>query len=234
MFEVPASEREFRGDPNDRKALVKHRQRVKVPPLPSLPLPSCFASTGGTLTPARPSSSTASAWRWPPPLPPAVLLSLWSSVQAPRSRRCGPARLLCSPASWPPLLHMHHCCFVVGLFACQVWCTCEPLRAAPVPSFEPKCLVYCTVDLKANSGLVACCAQLHCMCMVLPCGHPGGSVCAAGAGGGGGQREAGVAEEAALGAGQVARHAVQGGPGAQPPAAGRAAGAHLWNHPHRV
>lgn len=29
-FEVPAAEREFRGDPNDRKALVKHRQRVKV------------------------------------------------------------------------------------------------------------------------------------------------------------------------------------------------------------
>jgi hypothetical protein len=27
---VPAAEREYRGDPNDRKALVKHRQRVKV------------------------------------------------------------------------------------------------------------------------------------------------------------------------------------------------------------
>jgi hypothetical protein len=29
-FEVPPEEREYKGDPNDRKALVRHRQRLKV------------------------------------------------------------------------------------------------------------------------------------------------------------------------------------------------------------
>lgn len=29
-FEITAEEREYKGDPNDRKGLVKHRQRMKV------------------------------------------------------------------------------------------------------------------------------------------------------------------------------------------------------------
>ncbi len=31
-FEISAEEREYKGDPNDRKGLVKHRQRMKVLP----------------------------------------------------------------------------------------------------------------------------------------------------------------------------------------------------------
>ena len=36
VFEVPAEEKVFKGDPNDRKALLRHKQHVKarLPPAP--------------------------------------------------------------------------------------------------------------------------------------------------------------------------------------------------------
>ena len=37
VFEVPADEKVFQGDPNDRKALLRHKQRVKARPLPVSP-----------------------------------------------------------------------------------------------------------------------------------------------------------------------------------------------------
>ena len=42
VFEVSTEEKLFKGDPNDRKALLRHKQHVKARPLPIVPDLQCL------------------------------------------------------------------------------------------------------------------------------------------------------------------------------------------------
>ena len=55
VFEVPAEEKIFKGDPNDRKALLRHKQRVKA-----------CSSALWLLAPLRYPASWSGSWRGSP------------------------------------------------------------------------------------------------------------------------------------------------------------------------
>lgn len=50
VFEVPADEKVFKGDPNDRKALLRHKQRVKASAALVFPCLDFVAASSSALT----------------------------------------------------------------------------------------------------------------------------------------------------------------------------------------